>query len=295
MIFDVSHRTVYHYADPVAQSHHVIHLAPRPHDRQRVLKHQLVIEPAPASRTDLIDYFGNPVSILSIEDSHSQLSFRAQSTIEVNAALQVNLAATTPWDTLSRNLSGGGAPPHDLDVLQYVCATPYTELSPAVRDYAAASFSPGRPVLQCAADLTARIHADFIYDTAATEVATRVKDVLEMRRGVCQDFAHIQLSCLRAFGLPARYVSGYLLTYPPEGQERLVGADASHAWISVWAPETGWVDFDPTNNLLVSDEHIAIAHGRDFGDVSPVSGVILGGGEHTIDVAVDVVTVPRGE
>lgn len=294
MIFDVRHQTLYRYAEPVSQSHHVVHLAPRPHQRQRVIEHQLSVFPVPASRTDLTDYFGNPTSILFIEENHSVLSFLSMSVVDVAPAPYLHLSATSPWDSVARQL-GTGPGPHDLDVVQYACASRYTELSAEIRDYAAQSFPPGRALLECVSDLTARIHADFIYDTTATEVATQVSEVLNMRRGVCQDFAHLQLACLRVFGLPGRYVSGYLLTRPPEGQERLAGADASHAWVSVWAPETGWVDFDPTNNLIVSEEHITIAYGRDFGDVSPISGVILGGGEHTVEVAVEVKELKKQE
>jgi transglutaminase-like putative cysteine protease len=287
MIFDVSHQTVYSYAGMVAQSHHIVHLAPRPHPRQRVIRHRMSVEPAPAARNDFIDFFGNPVSVLYIGDSHDGLSVRANSIIEVSPAPPFDMLATTPWDRLGGRL-GLGAGPHDLDVVQYICPTEFTEPSPDIEAYVRPSFVPGRPVLDAVMDLTARIHADFIYDDSATEVATHVRDVLAIRRGVCQDFAHLQIAGLRALGLPARYISGYLMTRPPEGQEKLAGADASHAWISVWAPETGWVDFDPTNNLIVSDEHLTIAHGRDFGDVSPISGVILGGGDHTVEVAVDV-------
>lgn len=287
MIFEISHKTIYSYAATVAQSHHLIHLAPRPHPRQRIGRHTIIVEPAPASRTDYTDPFGNPSSILTIEQDHTEFLIHSRSQIEVIAPQPVRLSETSPWEHVAAAL-GQGAGPHDLDIVQYISASRYARLSSAVVAFAAPSFTPGRPVLDAVMDLTARIYDHFTYDGSATDLSTELPELLRIRRGVCQDFAHLAIACLRAHGLPARYVSGYLLTRPPEGQAKLIGADASHAWISAWAPETGWVDFDPTNNLIPKDEHITIAYGRDFYDVSPISGVLLGGGKHTVEVAVDV-------
>jgi transglutaminase-like putative cysteine protease len=175
--------------------------------------------------------------------------------------------------------------------MQYLMPSHHTAVTPELMEFAAPSFPPGRPILECAWDLTRRIYTDFAYDDAATDIATTIDDLLEIQRGVCQDFAHLLIGALRVHGLPARYVSGYLLTHPPAGKEKLVGSDASHAWVSVWSPSIGWVDFDPTNDMIPKDEHITIAYGRDFQDVSPVTGVLLGGGSHNIDVSVDVVPV----
>jgi transglutaminase-like putative cysteine protease len=169
-----------------------------------------------------------------------------------------------------------------------VWASPYVALAPELADFARASFHPRRPLLDAAIDLMHRIHDEFRFDPSATTITTPVSRVLEERHGVCQDFAHLQISCLRALGLPARYVSGYLLTYPAPGMEKLQGADASHAWISVWAPEAGWVDFDPTNGIIPADEHITVAYGRDYNDVSPISGLLLGGNRQKMTIAVDV-------
>ena len=169
----------------------------------------------------------------------------------------------------------------DVGVLQFVSASRHTRVVPEAIDYARPSFPPDRPVLEAALDLTERIYRDFTFDSTATDISTPVSHVLQERRGVCQDFAHLAITCLRAFGLPARYVSGYLLTYPPPGMEKLQGADASHAWMSVWAPEVGWVDFDPTNGIMPAEEHITVAYGRDYDDVSPISGVLLGGSDQT--------------
>lgn len=291
MIFEVSHKTVYHYAAPVAQAHHIVHLAPRHHERQRIIRHTLLIDPAPASRSDFIDYFGNPASTVAIESSHSELSIHSRGMIEVIAPQPVDLSASAAWDRVASELAPQERP-YNTDVVQYLMPSPQVTLTPALADFAQPSFQPGRPILECAQDLTSRIFNEFTYDGTATDIATTIDEILKIRGGVCQDFAHLLIGAMRAFCLPARYVSGYLLTHPPEGTERLVGADASHAWVSVWAPDIGWVDFDPTNNLIPKDEHITIAYGRDFQDVSPVTGVLLGGGSHRIDVAVDVVPAP---
>ncbi len=288
MIFEVSHKTVYRYTAPVAQAHHLVHLAPRPHQRQRIIRHTLVVDPAPASRNDFVDYFGNPASTVAIESSHSELLIHSRSLIEVSAPAPLDLAASEPWDKVAAQLAPARKP-YDIQVIQYLMPSHYTAITDELIDFARPFFTPGRPILECARALTNRIHADFVYDGSATDVATTIGEVLKIRRGVCQDFAHVLTGSMRAFCLPARYVSGYLLTRPAAGREKLVGADASHAWVSVWSPGVGWVDFDPTNNIVPKDEHITIAYGRDFQDVSPVTGVLLGGGTHQVDVAVDVV------
>ncbi|MEQ1709871.1 MAG: transglutaminase family protein [Hyphomicrobium sp.] len=290
MMFDVSHKTHYHYTWPVVQSQHMIHMSPRKVGRQTVRHHSLIVEPAPAMRYDRIDAFGNPVVILDIEVPHKELVLLARSSIETMAPEGIDLAASLPWDRIDQSLAepGNGL---DLDVIQYRCASRLTTASLDIADYAAQSFTPGRPVLEAAEELNQRIYDDFTFDATATDLSTPVLQVFKQRRGVCQDFAHLAIACLRALRVPVRYVSGYILTRPPPGQARLQGADASHAWISVWSPQQGWVDFDPTNGLVVSDEHITIAHGRDYDDVSPISGVLLGGGEHTVDVGVDVAPV----
>lgn len=292
MIFEVSHKTFYRYSAPVVQSHHVTHLEPCDHGRQKVLRHSLLIEPAPASRTSLKDYFGNPISILAIEQSHTELLLHARCTVEVTAPPALDISRSMLWNEIAA-APGMTQGVTDLSVIQYACPSRWAPKLREVIAYAVPSFPQGRPVLEGVQDLTRRIHADFTYDPRVTDVTTGVKEVLRLGRGVCQDFAHLEISCLRALGLPARYVSGYLLTHPPEGRDKLVGADASHAWISAWAPETGWVDFDPTNNMMPRDEHITIAIGRDYGDVSPISGILLGGGGHSVDVAVDVTPAGR--
>ena len=287
MIFNISHRSSYRYGAPVTQCQHVVHLAPRNLDRQRVVRHSLLIDPAPAARTDLLDYFGNQASILVIEDEHRELIVHARSTVEVSAPEPVDLAASSAWEHVAKAaiLANGAL---DVSVLQYTCSSRHARPIPVALDYARPSFPAGRPVLEGAWDLTRRIHADFAFDPSATDISTPVSEVLTARRGVCQDFAHVSLACLRALGLPARYVSGYMLTRPPPGKPKLVGADASHAWLSVWAPGSGWLDLDPTNGLMPRDEHIVLAYGRDYDDVSPLSGVLLGGSGQHLTIAVDV-------
>jgi transglutaminase-like putative cysteine protease len=287
MIYDVSHRTTYAYRKPVLKSEHVLHLTPLDGERQRVIRRSLLVEPAPSASAERVDYFGNAMSILAIDDEHSELVVHARSTVKVEAAKRPTLALSAPWEQVAGKAVGadGGI---DIGILQFVSASPHTHFIAEAVDYARPSFPPGRPILEAVFDLTQRIFKEFTFDHTATDISTPVSHVLQERRGVCQDFAHLAITCIRALGLPARYVSGYLLTYPPPGMAKLKGADASHAWISVWAPEAGWVDFDPTNGIMPSDEHITVAHGRDYDDVSPISGVLLGGSRQTMTVAVDV-------
>jgi transglutaminase-like putative cysteine protease len=288
MMLDVSHRTFYRYTSPVVQSQHLIHLTPRSTARQIVKHHSLIIEPAPATRYDGIDAFGNHIAILDIEVPHKEFVLHARTSVETLALSPLDLAATTPWDRLDSALAPvGGIVP--IDVVQYRCVSRLTTPSLGIAAYAARSFTPGRGVIEAALDLTLRIYDEFTFDSTATDVSTPIHDVFAHRRGVCQDFAHFALACCRAMRVPARYVSGYILTRPPPGQPRLQGADASHAWLSVWSPQTGWFDLDPTNGIAVSDEHVMVACGRDFDDVSPISGMLLGGGDHDVSVGVDVV------
>jgi transglutaminase-like putative cysteine protease len=287
MRFEVSHRTTYSYRRPVAQSHHLVHLQPRHSMQQRLIHHSLLIEPAPVSRVELTDTFGNVTEMLRIKDEHSEFIVHARSTVEIMPSAPPLLADTMAWEDVVALAALPGTA-LDLDVVQFAMPSRHTPVSRAVIDFAFGSFHPRRPVLAAAMDLTTRIFREFKFDPTATDVSTPIARVLESRRGVCQDFAHLSLATLRSLGIPARYVSGYLLTRPPPGQVKLKGSDASHAWISVYAPQTGWVDFDPTNGLIPSGEHITVAYGRDYDDISPVSGVLLGGGDQTMTIAVDV-------
>jgi len=283
----VVHRTTYQYSDAVATSHHDAHLSPRELDHQRTFSHDVVITPQPAAWRRRFDYFGNRALHFSLSEPHRALEVVATSVVELGRPRQLDLDLTPPWEVVRDRLRGDRR--RDvLDAYQMTFASPHVKLVDGLLEYAAPSFPSGRPLLSAARDLTRRIHADFVYDPRATDVSTPIEAVLEARRGVCQDFAHVMLGCLRALGLAGRYVSGYLLTRPPPGRPRLQGADASHAWVAVWVPELGWIDFDPTNDLIPTDEHVTIAFGRDFSDVTPIRGVILGGGAHTVHVAVDV-------
>ncbi|MEO1206374.1 MAG: transglutaminase family protein [Pseudomonadota bacterium] len=286
MRYQVVHDTIYDYSTPVVQSRHVIRKSPRDLPHQAIETHSLTITPRPTIIDRHTDPFGNAIAFAEIDTEHRKLVVSAKSRIETRPSLNIDLDKSYAWDGLRKAM--GTAKTCEIDVVQYAVASRHTPLTNDVMAYAAPSFPVGRPVLQAAWDLTSRIYHDFKFDPTATDVSTPVHDVLQHRRGVCQDFSHVALACLRMMRVPARYVSGYLLTHPPPGQPRLQGADASHAWISVWAPETGWVEFDPTNNQIPGEEHIAIAYGRDFDDINPISGILLGGNEHTVSVAVDV-------
>ncbi len=291
MMFEVSHKTLYRYASPVVQSQHRLHMSPRSVERQKVQHHSLLIEPAPTLRHDGVDAFGNPVLTIEMEIPHRELVIHARSTIETMPAAEIDLESSVAWDHLDVALAECG-PSVALDVYQFRCTSRMTKASLAMADYARVSFPPGRPVLVATMDLVRRVFREFKFDPTATDIATPLQQVFEQRRGVCQDFSHFVLACLRAMRVPARYVSGYILTRPPPGQPKLVGADASHAWISVWTPVDGWVDFDPTNGIRVGEEHVTIATGRDYDDVSPIVGVLLGGGDHSVHVAVDMNEIP---
>ncbi len=293
MLYTVNHHTTYRYSTPVSFSHHRLHLSPRPCSHQICHRTALAVSPTPTVQTQGTDYFGNPVTNITLQDDHTVLELHARSVIDV-AVPRVPAAEATPaWDALADRLAADTSEPA-LNALQYVFDSPLSAAAPALADYARPSFASGRPVLDAARELTQRIHAEFAYDPSATTVSTPLADVMANQRGVCQDFAHLQIAMLRAMRVPARYVSGYLLTHPPEGQEKLVGSDASHAWLAVWCGDAGWIDLDPTNNLVVGDEHVTLAWGRDYADVSPVNGAIFGGGAHAVDVAVDVNPAPTG-
>jgi Transglutaminase-like enzymes, putative cysteine proteases len=294
VVYEVSHRTTYRYSIPVSLSHHVLHLTARTSTSQVCHRTALRISPTPTAHSSGKDYFGNPVAFVTLQHQHKELMMHVKSVIEVLPRTVPAAETTAPWDgiydALSRDTSDEG-----LEAIQFAFESPQTRISDEIRAYARRSFPPGRPVLEGALDLTRRINREFVFDTTATTVSTPVDDVLRSRRGVCQDFAHLQIACLRALRLPARYVSGYILTRPPEGRDKLIGADASHAWLSVWCPGDGWVDLDPTNDVVASLEHITLAWGREYGDISPVNGAIFGGGAHSIQVGVDVTPLNRSE
>ncbi len=287
MRYHLLHRTEYQYDSIVSRSQHVLHLQPRVTEWQRVLAYELSVEPVAESSSTHVDFFGNIVNSMAVGTPHTKLSILARSEVEATARTYPHPQETPPWEQV-RDLcpaawTEAGAAPGE-----FLGDSPIVTATPAIRAWAAQSFTPGRPLLAGVLDLTGRIHRRFQFDPKATTVATPVVEAFRQRRGVCQDFAHLGLACLRSLGLAARYVSGYLETVPPPGRARLAGADASHAWFAVWCPGLGWIDADPTNNLLPSFRHLTVGWGRDFSDVSPVRGVASGGGEHQLSVAVDV-------
>lgn len=289
-LYDLSHTTTYDYHSVITVSHHLLRLSPRRLPRQVRLEHRVETDPVAATLCQHLDYFGNEVTFVTIEGTHRRLSVTSRSRVAVGPAFIPEPSETPAWEDI-RNLCRSDQSAAMLEATEFTFASPLVLLNPVFAEYAAQSFSPRRHILEAALDLTARIHLDFTFDATATTVSTPLPEVFETRRGVCQDFAHLQVACLRSLGLPARYVSGYLETIPPPGSPRLVGADASHAWISFYCPGMGWIDLDPTNNCLPSMRHITVAWGRDYSDVSPIRGVLMGSGEHTLSVAVDVTPV----
>jgi transglutaminase-like putative cysteine protease len=292
----IRHETRYRYAADVVHSHHLLHLVPRPAPYQQCLEHEIGIEPAAQRRTSEFDAFGNPVLRIEMTQPHRELAVVSQMQIEVHARPAVPVETTEPWEKVRDSFSYHGAWPsrEQLDAARFRHESPHVRLKQAFTDYSAECFAAGRPILACAEALTSKLQAEVTYAPGETGIGTAATEVLETRRGVCQDFAHLMIACLRSRGLPARYVSGYLRTNAPESAEKkLVGDGASHAWVSVWSPPYGWIEFDPTNGCFAGTDHVAVAWGRDFGDVSPLRGVILGGGRHQLSVTVAV--EPIGE
>jgi len=293
--YRVEHHTRYEYESSVSTSQHVAYLRPRELPRQHVAWSAIEVEPQPARVVHRTDFFGNLASQFALLKPHTTLEVCGRSLVEIEAGQAVPDPVQSPaWesvrDALRYRKEAGYEP-----AAQFAYASPYVAPDPELAQFAQASFERGRPLLAAAVDLMHRIHVDFRFDPTATTIMTPVRRVLHERRGVCQDFAHLQIACLRSLGLAARYVSGYLLTDPPPGQPRLAGADASHAWVSVHCPRHGWVDLDPTNDLLPDLRHVTLAWGRDYGDVSPLRGVILGGMRHRLHVGVTVAPLDDGE
>ena len=292
MRYQVTHKTTYSYDNPVSVSHHLVRQTPRDLPRQHFAERELLSDPKPALLTSREDYFGNIVAFMTVEGPHSRLTVTSRSVVELFPCAWPAPVSTPAWESI-RDLCRGTGQDTALEACEFAFPSPLVPRGAQFSEYGQQSFPSGRPVLEAAANLMERIHHDFKFDPRATTVATPLDQVLRQRRGVCQDFAHLQIACLRSLGLPARYVSGYLETLPPPDRPKLQGADASHAWLQVWCGEVGWVDLDPTNNLLPSDRHITLAWGRDFDDVSPLRGVLTGSGRHQLQVAVDVVPLPQ--
>ncbi|MDR3324060.1 MAG: transglutaminase family protein [Zoogloeaceae bacterium] len=304
--YHVLHETRYHYGSVVSLSQQMLHLSPRFCAWQICREFALTLSPEPNWRRQGEDAFGNPVEWLAFYQPHERLSVRVEMRVDVlpHAPDRAREAASLSGAALAARLAYRSEPPlpEDLQAKRFLFESPHIRVKHELAEWSAPCFVPHAPVLESARRLMEKIYTEFEFDPNTTTVSTPVLEVLAKKRGVCQDFAHLMIACLRAHSIPARYMSGYLLTAPPPGQPRLVGADASHAWVSVYAPEvagadgrnasTPWVDFDPTNNLLPDTQHITLAWGRDFSDISPMRGVILGGGGHEPEVAVTV--TPEG-
>jgi transglutaminase-like putative cysteine protease len=291
VIYDIRHVTTYSYESPVSFARCSLRLEPRSGDGQQLISHAVEIRPRPAERTVRHDFFGTHTESVLIDASHRSLRIDSRSRVSVSRQAPRRDTPGPPWETV-RDAAFEASSLGPASPVGYVFASPLVPVQQPVTAYAAESFVPGRGVLAGAVELMHRIRTGFKYDPKATVISTPLEEVFEKRHGVCQDFAHVMIAGLRGLGLPAAYVSGYLRTLPPPGKPRLQGADATHAWVSLWCGEqTGWVGLDPTNDVLIENDHIVLAIGRDFSDVSPVDGIIVGSRRQKLGVAVDVLLV----
>jgi transglutaminase-like putative cysteine protease len=293
VIYDIKHVTTYEYGSTVTYSNCALRLLPREEPGQIVYASQLDVTPPPERMNERTCFFGNRVTSMTIETAHRKLVVATRTSVEIHREPPPDGAVTDPWEKVREAAFAS----HSLDrdaPAQFLHPSRFVPHYEPATDYARESFTPGRPVLEAAKELMHRVRTEFRYDPKATIVSTPLSEAFEKRHGVCQDFAHIMISALRGLGLPASYVSGYIRTIPPPGKKRLEGADATHAWVSIWCgPRHGWVGLDPTNDIMIGDDHIILAKGRDYADISPVAGIILGSKEQDVDVKVDV--IPRGE
>ncbi len=287
-LYKVTHHTRYTYSAEVALCHNEARLLPRDNTLwQRSGASEVHIGPRPAIQRERRDFFGNRVLYFVIQDIHQMLEVSVQTEVETHGQPFSATSPSLPWEEVAQALRRD-PDPEIAENRQFTLTSPFVALNQALREYALPSFPAGRPLWEAVLDLNRRIHEEFTYDPHFTTVATPLSEVVQSRRGVCQDFAHLAIGCLRSLGLAARYMSGYLETIPPPGQPRLVGADASHAWLAVFLPHAGWAEFDPTNDCMPGEKHILLCWGRDYGDVAPLKGIMSGGGPHTLEVAVDV-------
>lgn len=287
MRYRIRHRTSYRYDVPASLCHNEARLRPLDLPGQRCLSWKLTIDPTPEFQSSRLDSFGNHIDYFSIQAPHPELVIAAESEVEVTTSRQTKLEVGTPWDRVMANVVESKESAA-LSARAFALASPLVPVMPKFADFAKQDFTPGRCIIEATAALNSRIFNEFKFDPNFTTVATPVTEVFENRRGVCQDFAQLMIAIMRSIGLPARYVSGYLETLPPPGKPKLVGADASHAWVSIYVPGEGWLDFDPTNNIRTGERHITVAYGRDYRDVSPLRGITVGGASHSLKVSVDV-------
>ena len=288
MEYQVTHITEYEYFQPIGICHNIAKLVVRDTADQHCIRTHIKISPQPDQLTEYRDFFGNKVLYFAIQQEHKKLSVNIQSIIEKNGPnpIQANLYTDLAWEEISALLLDPSS--EHIEARQFIAETDYTKISEEIHAYALQSFIPGRSFFEATKELMLRIFTEFEFKPGSTNIATPVKEVMRVRKGVCQDFAHLAIACIRSVGLPAKYVSGYIETEAPEGKEKLFGVDASHAWFSIYIPNTGWIDFDPTNNIIPSQQHITIGWGRDYADITPLKGVILSSGKHKLTVSVDV-------
>lgn len=294
MLYKISHTTTFSYGEPVAVCHNQVMLTPRDDRRVQCHAYRLHIRPTPTHQTRHRDVFGNQIVSFAVQAAHRQLSVVASSRVRILEPEFPDRSIEISWESVVAGLSTRQDPAW-FDAWPFQFDSPRVARDRRLRDYAGASFTPGRNALDALLDLTARIQDEFTYDPVATSVDTSALEAFALRRGVCQDLAHVQLAALRSLGIPAKYVSGYLRTTARPGKDRLIGADQSHAWVAAYLGTAGWVEVDPTNNLQVTTDHIPLAYGRDYGDVVPIRGVFVGGGQHSLKVAVEVTPVPLGD
>jgi transglutaminase-like putative cysteine protease len=313
MLLHVVHETRYDYTPAVENAHHVVHLKPANNARQQLISHHLQIDPTPAQQREVVDVYGNLSTFFSFQSAHDRLRVVAESVVSTTPIKPIapywnadELPASPSWERVREHFRYHAAAAWD-PAAEFLFASPYVPRDDAFAEFARPSFAADRPLAEAAKALMQHIHRSMAYESLSTEVNTPALEALEQRKGVCQDFAHIMVACCRAMGLPARYVSGYLLTHPAPGQPRLIGSDASHAWASVYCPAataTGevdrvtpgcWLDFDPTNDRSPGEDYVTLATGRDFLDVSPMRGVIRGGARHALSVAVTVAPLEHSD
>ena len=286
MEYRITHSTIYDYFQPVSLCHNIAMLLPRNTEGQFCKETHISIDPQPDLLQSYTDFFGNTVLYFAIQQEHKRLSVTVQSVLEKNAPAFQQIPSDIAWEAVRTLLQEPGAA--NIEVRQYCYETGFTGSTKEIQDYARVSFTAGRPMYSAVKELMQRIYTDFDFTQGFTTVATPLKDVMQARKGVCQDFAHLAIACICSMGLPARYMSGYIETMPPAGQAKLYGVDASHAWFAVYIPGSGWLEFDPTNNMIPNEQHICIGWGRDYADVTPLKGVILSSGPHELKVSVDV-------
>ncbi len=288
MEYQITHITEYEYFQPIAICHNIAKLLIRNTSDQQSIKTNINISPEPDRISEYVDFFGNKVLYFAIQQEHKKLTVSIQSIIEktVSSPIQVNIYSDLAWNEIPALLLD--VTPEHITAKQFISETDYTKTSSEIHEYALKSFINGRSFFESTKELMQRIYTDFEFKPGSTNVTTPLIEVMKERKGVCQDFAHLSIACIRSVGLPARYVSGYIETAAPEGKEKLFGVDASHAWFSIYIPNTGWIDFDPTNNIIPSQQHITIGWGRDYADITPLKGVILSSGKHKLSVSVDV-------